>query len=245
MYNCLPFFPPKLLYCHTTIFQTYTQKIDFGSSIKNMATMIAWWCRWLYFKSWFCLSVPPAGIPRTPHPSELSPYYPLSPGAVGSIAHPLGWLMPQWVTVIFSCPHSQKCLVLNSYKKKKAASLAVFGFGWLCWLANVNLTACGELRFRKAKHFFDKVQVKKQEEKCCNWNFTLKQCLIVMLFITVCPSKILVHHTRTTINGNIWVHQKEFMNIYRFCYGSLNQLQRLCSTSRGFELMSRGLVLVG
>lgn len=39
--------------------------------------------------------VPPAGIPRTPHPSELSPYYPLSPGAVGSIAHPLGWFMPQ------------------------------------------------------------------------------------------------------------------------------------------------------
>lgn len=38
---------------------------------------------------------PPAGIPRTPHPSELSPYYPLSPGAVGSIAHPLGWFMPQ------------------------------------------------------------------------------------------------------------------------------------------------------
>lgn len=36
-----------------------------------------------------------AGIPRTPHPSELSPYYPLSPGAVGSIAHPLGWFMPQ------------------------------------------------------------------------------------------------------------------------------------------------------
>ncbi|KAG7243864.1 hypothetical protein INR49_006018 [Caranx melampygus] len=38
---------------------------------------------------------PKTGIPRTPHPSELSPYYPLSPGAVGSIAHPLGWLMPQ------------------------------------------------------------------------------------------------------------------------------------------------------
>lgn len=38
---------------------------------------------------------PPAGIPRTPHPSELSPYYPLSPGAVGSIAHPLSWFMQQ------------------------------------------------------------------------------------------------------------------------------------------------------
>uniref|UniRef100_A0A3P8WGL4 Transcription factor 7 like 1 n=1 Tax=Cynoglossus semilaevis TaxID=244447 RepID=A0A3P8WGL4_CYNSE len=34
---------------------------------------------------------PKTGIPRTPHPSELSPYYPLSPGAVGSIAHPLSW----------------------------------------------------------------------------------------------------------------------------------------------------------
>ncbi|XP_030623553.1 transcription factor 7-like 1-A isoform X2 [Chanos chanos] len=38
---------------------------------------------------------PKTGIPRTPHPSELSPYYPLSPGAVGQIAHPLSWLMPQ------------------------------------------------------------------------------------------------------------------------------------------------------
>lgn len=36
-----------------------------------------------------------AGIPRPPHPSELSPYYPLSPGAVGQIPHPLGWLVPQ------------------------------------------------------------------------------------------------------------------------------------------------------
>uniref|UniRef100_A0A672SIN4 Transcription factor 7 like 1b n=1 Tax=Sinocyclocheilus grahami TaxID=75366 RepID=A0A672SIN4_SINGR len=38
---------------------------------------------------------PKTGIPRTPHPSELSPYYPLSPGAVGQIPHPLGWLIPQ------------------------------------------------------------------------------------------------------------------------------------------------------
>ncbi|MBN3271071.1 T7L1A factor, partial [Polyodon spathula] len=37
---------------------------------------------------------PKTGIPRTPHPSELSPYYPLSPGAVGQIPHPLGWLVP-------------------------------------------------------------------------------------------------------------------------------------------------------
>lgn len=35
------------------------------------------------------------------------------------------------------------------------------------------------------------------------------------------------------------------MNIYRFCSGSCNQLQRRCSTSRGFELMSGGLVLLG
>ncbi|TRY81599.1 hypothetical protein DNTS_030996 [Danionella cerebrum] len=38
---------------------------------------------------------PKTGIPRPPHPSELSPYYPLSPGAVGPITHPLGWLLPQ------------------------------------------------------------------------------------------------------------------------------------------------------
>ncbi|XP_055502833.1 transcription factor 7-like 2 isoform X10 [Leucoraja erinacea] len=31
------------------------------------------------------------GIPRPPHPSDISPYYPLSPGAVGQIPHPLGW----------------------------------------------------------------------------------------------------------------------------------------------------------
>lgn len=35
------------------------------------------------------------GIPRPPHPSDISPYYPLSPGAVGQIPHPLGWLVPQ------------------------------------------------------------------------------------------------------------------------------------------------------
>uniref|UniRef100_A0A672ULI8 Transcription factor 7 like 1 n=1 Tax=Strigops habroptila TaxID=2489341 RepID=A0A672ULI8_STRHB len=40
---------------------------------------------------------PKTGIPRPPHPSELPPYYPLSPGAVGQIPHPLGWL-----TLLFS-----------------------------------------------------------------------------------------------------------------------------------------------
>ncbi|XP_030195838.1 transcription factor 7-like 2 isoform X11 [Gadus morhua] len=38
---------------------------------------------------------PKTGIPRPPHPSDISPYYPLSPGAVGQIPHPLGWLVPQ------------------------------------------------------------------------------------------------------------------------------------------------------
>uniref|UniRef100_A0A8C5WCL1 Transcription factor 7 like 2 n=1 Tax=Leptobrachium leishanense TaxID=445787 RepID=A0A8C5WCL1_9ANUR len=34
-------------------------------------------------------------IPRPPHPPDISPYYPLSPGTVGQIPHPLGWLVPQ------------------------------------------------------------------------------------------------------------------------------------------------------
>ncbi|XP_056285244.1 transcription factor 7-like 2 isoform X6 [Pseudoliparis swirei] len=38
---------------------------------------------------------PKTGIPRTPHPPDISPYYPLSSGAVGQIPHPLGWLVPQ------------------------------------------------------------------------------------------------------------------------------------------------------
>ncbi|KAJ8388625.1 hypothetical protein AAFF_G00131900 [Aldrovandia affinis] len=47
---------------------------------------------------------PKTGIPRTPHPSELSPYYPLSPGAVGQIPHPLGWLVPQQGQPMYSIP---------------------------------------------------------------------------------------------------------------------------------------------
>ncbi|KAJ8286769.1 hypothetical protein GJAV_G00043090 [Gymnothorax javanicus] len=47
---------------------------------------------------------PKTGIPRMPHPSELSPYYPLSPGAVGQIPHPLGWLMPQQGQPMYSIP---------------------------------------------------------------------------------------------------------------------------------------------
>ncbi|XP_051924710.1 transcription factor 7-like 1-B isoform X4 [Hippocampus zosterae] len=62
---------------------------------------------------------PKTGIPRTPHPSELSPYYPLSPGAVGSIAHPLGWLMPQQGQHMYSIPpggfrHPYPALAMNA-----------------------------------------------------------------------------------------------------------------------------------
>ncbi|CDQ76146.1 unnamed protein product [Oncorhynchus mykiss] len=38
---------------------------------------------------------PDTGLPRTPHPAELSPYYPLSPGGMGHMTHPLGWLPGQ------------------------------------------------------------------------------------------------------------------------------------------------------
>uniref|UniRef100_H3CLA7 Transcription factor 7 like 1b n=1 Tax=Tetraodon nigroviridis TaxID=99883 RepID=H3CLA7_TETNG len=62
---------------------------------------------------------PKTGIPRTPHPSELSPYYPLSPGAVGSIAHPLGWFMPQQGQHMYSIPpggfrHPYPALAMNA-----------------------------------------------------------------------------------------------------------------------------------
>ncbi|KAM3873736.1 transcription factor 7-like 1-B [Diretmus argenteus] len=38
---------------------------------------------------------PDTGMSRTPHPAELSPYYPLSPGGMAQIPHPLGWLQGQ------------------------------------------------------------------------------------------------------------------------------------------------------
>uniref|UniRef100_A0A8C9ZDY3 Transcription factor 7 like 1 n=1 Tax=Sander lucioperca TaxID=283035 RepID=A0A8C9ZDY3_SANLU len=62
---------------------------------------------------------PKTGIPRTPHPSELSPYYPLSPGAVGSIAHPLGWFMQQQGQPMYSIPpggfrHPYPALAMNA-----------------------------------------------------------------------------------------------------------------------------------
>uniref|UniRef100_A0A8C2A7Y5 Transcription factor 7 like 1a n=1 Tax=Cyprinus carpio TaxID=7962 RepID=A0A8C2A7Y5_CYPCA len=60
-----------------------------------------------------------SGIPRTPHPSELSPYYPLSPGAVGQIPHPLGWLVPQHGQHMYSIPpggfrHPYPALAMNA-----------------------------------------------------------------------------------------------------------------------------------
>ncbi|XP_076125693.1 transcription factor 7-like 1-B isoform X3 [Alosa pseudoharengus] len=62
---------------------------------------------------------PKTGIPRTPHPSELSPYYPLSPGAVGQIAHPLGWLVSQQGQPMYSIPpggfrHPYPALAMNA-----------------------------------------------------------------------------------------------------------------------------------
>uniref|UniRef100_A0A8C7VFV5 Transcription factor 7 like 1b n=1 Tax=Oncorhynchus mykiss TaxID=8022 RepID=A0A8C7VFV5_ONCMY len=62
---------------------------------------------------------PKTGIPRTPHPSELSPYYPLSPGAVGQIPHPLGWLVPQQGQHMYSIPpggfrHPYPTLAMNA-----------------------------------------------------------------------------------------------------------------------------------
>ncbi|XP_035631645.1 transcription factor 7-like 1-B isoform X3 [Oncorhynchus keta] len=35
------------------------------------------------------------GLPPTPHPAELSPYYPLSPGGMEHMTHPLSWLQGQ------------------------------------------------------------------------------------------------------------------------------------------------------
>ncbi|XP_078095831.1 transcription factor 7-like 2 [Mustelus asterias] len=45
-----------------------------------------------------------AGLTRVPHPSELSPYYPLSPGTVGQIAHPLSWVMPPQSPPLYPIP---------------------------------------------------------------------------------------------------------------------------------------------
>uniref|UniRef100_A0A8B9ZD81 Transcription factor 7 like 1 n=1 Tax=Anas platyrhynchos TaxID=8839 RepID=A0A8B9ZD81_ANAPL len=62
---------------------------------------------------------PKTGIPRPPHPPELPPYYPLSPGAVGQIPHPLGWLVPQQGQPVYSIPpggfrHPYPALAMNA-----------------------------------------------------------------------------------------------------------------------------------
>ncbi|NXE42825.1 TF7L1 factor, partial [Ptilorrhoa leucosticta] len=62
---------------------------------------------------------PLAGIPRPPHPPELPPYYPLSPGAVGQLPHPLGWLVPQQGQPVYSIPaggfrHPYPALAMNA-----------------------------------------------------------------------------------------------------------------------------------
>ncbi|XP_064897224.1 transcription factor 7-like 1 isoform X3 [Columba livia] len=62
---------------------------------------------------------PKTGIPRPPHPPELPPYYPLSPGAVGQLPHPLGWLVPQQGQPVYSIPpggfrHPYPALAMNA-----------------------------------------------------------------------------------------------------------------------------------
>ena len=42
--------------------------------------------------TWCIHTVHGAGMSRAPHPAELSPYYPLSPGGMAQMAHPPGWL---------------------------------------------------------------------------------------------------------------------------------------------------------
>ncbi|CDQ69495.1 unnamed protein product [Oncorhynchus mykiss] len=69
--------------------------------------------------NYLLLQLSPLCIPRTPHPSELSPYYPLSPGAVGQIPHPLGWLVPQQGQHMYSIPpggfrHPYPTLAMNA-----------------------------------------------------------------------------------------------------------------------------------
>uniref|UniRef100_U3JBC2 HMG box domain-containing protein n=1 Tax=Ficedula albicollis TaxID=59894 RepID=U3JBC2_FICAL len=62
---------------------------------------------------------PKTGIPRPPHPPELPSYYPLSPGAVGQLPHPLGWLVPQQGQPVYSIPaggfrHPYPALAMNA-----------------------------------------------------------------------------------------------------------------------------------
>uniref|UniRef100_F1SVA7 Transcription factor 7 like 1 n=1 Tax=Sus scrofa TaxID=9823 RepID=F1SVA7_PIG len=66
---------------------------------------------------------PKTGIPRPPHPSELPPYYPLSPGAVGQIPHPLGWLVPhiQSKSLYCLCFHLVRSLVSSRFSPHMVA----------------------------------------------------------------------------------------------------------------------------
>ncbi|KAM6996338.1 transcription factor 7-like 1 isoform 2-T2 [Passerculus sandwichensis] len=62
---------------------------------------------------------PKTGIPRPPHAPELPPYYPLSPGAVGQLPPPLGWLVPQQGQPVYSIPaggfrHPYPALAMNA-----------------------------------------------------------------------------------------------------------------------------------
>ncbi|XP_059823815.1 transcription factor 7-like 1-A isoform X2 [Hypanus sabinus] len=46
-----------------------------------------------------------SGLPRVRHPSELTAFYPLSPGAAGQLAHPLGWMVPPFSPQLVTASH--------------------------------------------------------------------------------------------------------------------------------------------
>ncbi|NXF82419.1 T7L1A factor, partial [Sclerurus mexicanus] len=54
--------------------------------------------------------------PRPPPPPELPPYYPLPPGAVGQLPHPLGWLVPHGLRGEVTTPPllSSRCSLMSS-----------------------------------------------------------------------------------------------------------------------------------
>uniref|UniRef100_A0A8C5LJF7 Transcription factor 7 like 1 (T cell specific, HMG box) n=1 Tax=Jaculus jaculus TaxID=51337 RepID=A0A8C5LJF7_JACJA len=64
---------------------------------------------------------PKTGIPRPPHPSELSPYYPLSPGAVGQIPHPLGKHIHSICPSVIVCFHLLHSLVSSRFSPHMVA----------------------------------------------------------------------------------------------------------------------------
>ncbi|KAJ8285902.1 hypothetical protein GJAV_G00032300 [Gymnothorax javanicus] len=74
-----------------------------------------------YSNEHFSPGTPPSHLsPEILDPkTELSPYYPLSPGAVGQIPHPLGWLVPQQGQHMYSIPpggfrHPYPALAMNA-----------------------------------------------------------------------------------------------------------------------------------